>query len=185
MAALHILGWYRVSTVHVLRSNTHMNSIDNDGSANKSVPPVICLLYRLKYVNKYVVYVSNPPLFWSKVESFRRPAFTELLDELGEVAENLELPAKSDVTMSWVISLKTACIEQMVQSVWDYSSQSGQGAGHTWAKKKNLLIFQPSTASPQHVTVAELVFTWCRYTRYLLGGQWKIAYAFTHMCSDE
>lgn len=136
MAALHILSWYRVSTVHVLRSNTHMNSIDNDGSANKSVPPVICLLYRLKYVNKYVVYVSNPPLFWSKVESFRRPAFTELLDELGEVAENLELPAKSDVTMSWVISLKTACIEQMVQSVWDYSSQSGQGAGHTWAKKK-------------------------------------------------
>ncbi|XP_051278330.1 PKc_LIMK_like_unk domain-containing protein isoform X1 [Dicentrarchus labrax] len=32
------------------------------------------------------------------VESFRRPAFIELLDELGEVAESLEPPAKSDVT---------------------------------------------------------------------------------------
>lgn len=27
-----------------------------------------------------------------QLESFRRPAFTELLDELGEVAESLELP---------------------------------------------------------------------------------------------
>ncbi|CAK6959632.1 PKc_LIMK_like_unk domain-containing protein isoform X1 [Scomber scombrus] len=34
------------------------------------------------------------------LESFRRPAFTELLDELGEVAESLELPAKSDLTTS-------------------------------------------------------------------------------------
>ncbi|XP_078141352.1 dual specificity testis-specific protein kinase 1 [Centroberyx gerrardi] len=34
------------------------------------------------------------------VESFRRPAFTELLDELGEIAETLELPPKSDLTTS-------------------------------------------------------------------------------------
>uniref|UniRef100_A0A3B4TR08 Zgc:113162 n=1 Tax=Seriola dumerili TaxID=41447 RepID=A0A3B4TR08_SERDU len=34
------------------------------------------------------------------LESFRRPAFTELLDELGEVAETLELPPKSDLTTS-------------------------------------------------------------------------------------
>ncbi|XP_006797661.1 PKc_LIMK_like_unk domain-containing protein [Neolamprologus brichardi] len=34
------------------------------------------------------------------VESFRRPAFTELLDDLGEVAETLELPPKSDVDTS-------------------------------------------------------------------------------------
>uniref|UniRef100_A0A667XSL4 Zgc:113162 n=1 Tax=Myripristis murdjan TaxID=586833 RepID=A0A667XSL4_9TELE len=32
------------------------------------------------------------------VEAFRRPAFSELLDELGEVAETLELPPKSDQT---------------------------------------------------------------------------------------
>lgn len=34
------------------------------------------------------------------MESFRRPAFTELLDELGEVAESLELPEKSDLALS-------------------------------------------------------------------------------------
>uniref|UniRef100_A0A3Q0RYB2 Zgc:113162 n=1 Tax=Amphilophus citrinellus TaxID=61819 RepID=A0A3Q0RYB2_AMPCI len=34
------------------------------------------------------------------VESFRRPAFTELLDDLGEVAETLELPPKSEVATS-------------------------------------------------------------------------------------
>ncbi|KAK5909245.1 hypothetical protein CesoFtcFv8_003193 [Champsocephalus esox] len=34
------------------------------------------------------------------VECFRRPAFTELLDELGEVAESLELLPKSDATTS-------------------------------------------------------------------------------------
>lgn len=34
------------------------------------------------------------------LESFRRPAFTELLDELGEVAESLEPPPKSDLTTS-------------------------------------------------------------------------------------
>ncbi|XP_053727727.1 PKc_LIMK_like_unk domain-containing protein isoform X2 [Synchiropus splendidus] len=34
------------------------------------------------------------------VESFRRPAFTELLDELGEVAETLELLPKSDLPTS-------------------------------------------------------------------------------------
>ncbi|KAF3851586.1 hypothetical protein F7725_013358 [Dissostichus mawsoni] len=36
----------------------------------------------------------------TQVECFRRPAFTELLDELGEVAESLELLPKSDVTTS-------------------------------------------------------------------------------------
>ncbi|GLD52474.1 dual specificity testis-specific protein kinase 1-like isoform X1 [Lates japonicus] len=34
------------------------------------------------------------------VESFRRPAFTELLDDLGEVAETLEPPPQSDLTAS-------------------------------------------------------------------------------------
>ncbi|CAL1615275.1 unnamed protein product [Knipowitschia caucasica] len=34
------------------------------------------------------------------LESFRRPAFTELLDELGEVAESLELPEKPDLDTS-------------------------------------------------------------------------------------
>lgn len=34
------------------------------------------------------------------VESFRRPAFTELLDELGEVAETLELLPKSELPTS-------------------------------------------------------------------------------------
>uniref|UniRef100_A0A8D0B2T0 Dual specificity testis-specific protein kinase 1-like n=1 Tax=Sander lucioperca TaxID=283035 RepID=A0A8D0B2T0_SANLU len=34
------------------------------------------------------------------VESFRRPAFTELLDELEEVAESLDPPPKSDLTTS-------------------------------------------------------------------------------------
>ncbi|XP_029961249.1 dual specificity testis-specific protein kinase 1-like isoform X1 [Salarias fasciatus] len=34
------------------------------------------------------------------VESFRRPAFTELLDELGEVAESLEPPPKPELTTS-------------------------------------------------------------------------------------
>ncbi|XP_040010218.1 PKc_LIMK_like_unk domain-containing protein isoform X4 [Xiphias gladius] len=36
----------------------------------------------------------------TQLESFRRPAFTELLDELGEVAETLEPPPKSDLTTS-------------------------------------------------------------------------------------
>ncbi|XP_076023459.1 dual specificity testis-specific protein kinase 1 isoform X2 [Genypterus blacodes] len=34
------------------------------------------------------------------MESFRRPAFTEVLDELGEVAESLEPPPQSDLTTS-------------------------------------------------------------------------------------
>lgn len=34
------------------------------------------------------------------LESFRRPAFTELLDELAEAAEGLEPPPKSDLTAS-------------------------------------------------------------------------------------
>lgn len=34
------------------------------------------------------------------VESFRRPAFTELLDEMSEVAESLEPPPKPELTTS-------------------------------------------------------------------------------------
>lgn len=40
--------------------------------------------------------LSIPP--HPQLESFRRPAFTELLDELGEVAESLEPPSKPEAT---------------------------------------------------------------------------------------
>lgn len=58
---------------------------------------ILLLHFRVKYYTFYFL------LSQSKMESFRRPAFTELLDELGEVAESLELPAKSDLTTSWVV----------------------------------------------------------------------------------
>lgn len=42
---------------------------------------------------------TSPPVF--QLESYRRPAFTELLDELGEIAETLDPPTVSQLTTSW------------------------------------------------------------------------------------
>lgn len=40
------------------------------------------------------------PLWNSQIEAFRRPSFTELLEELGEISETLESP-HTDLTTGW------------------------------------------------------------------------------------
>ncbi len=125
----------------------------------------------------------------SKMESFRRPAFTELLDELGEVAESLEPPPKSDLTTSWVVSLGTQTIQQQDRSVWSIRQYLDMELHWDKKKKKSTWIFQPSLASlsstAPHMTMAELVLTevvriylmcFWRAVETLLTSHWALCF---------
>lgn len=101
----------------------------------------------------------------TQVESFRRPAFAELLDDLGEVGESLEPPTKSEETPSWFRPpcLKSRCthpragrrVSRGVFGLWP-----GQEAGLRPLKASVASTSPPyCTPAPTHTaTTAEPVF---------------------------